>query len=253
MKISIVTPSFNQGQFIEETILSVMSQNYDNFEHIIVDACSNDNTLEILEKYPHLIWISEPDEGQSDAINKGFRMATGDVIGWLNSDDYYLPNTFHIVTNEFSNIKIDAIYANSKFIDKYGNITGEQIIQKSVKWMSLFLCFIPSETFFFRRKIIENNIYIDKQFDISMDKEFFAHIYYSGYRIEKINAFFAHFRWHNNNKSIDTKEVKSKRIKEGIETFNRYSGFHLPINKTGFFTYKTFINLCRIYRIINKI
>ena len=93
-KISIVSPSFNQGQYIEEAIQSVLNQGYENFEHIIIDACSTDNTLEILKKYSHLKWISEPDEGQSDALNKGFKLATGDIIGWLNVDDIYLSNTF---------------------------------------------------------------------------------------------------------------------------------------------------------------
>jgi len=248
MKISIVSPSYNQGQFIEDAILSVKNQNYDNFEHIIIDGGSTDCTLDILKKYPHLIWISEPDEGQSDAINKGFRMATGDIIGWLNTDDFYLPDIFPIVAKEFNDSNIDAIYANSRFIDSSGNITREIITQNSRKWMSLFYCFIPSETFFFRKYILTNGVFIDKQFDIAMDLEFFAHIYYSGYKIKKVNAFFANFRWHENNKSIDTKSVNLVRSKEGLQTFNRYSVFRLPINNLSIAFYK-FIGLwCSLYR-----
>ena len=91
--VSIVTPSYNQGKFIEDTILSVKNQNYSNIEHIVVDAGSTDNTVEILKKYEdsyNMRWISEPDEGQSDAIDKGFKMAKGTILTWLNSDDYYL-------------------------------------------------------------------------------------------------------------------------------------------------------------------
>ncbi|WP_418513616.1 glycosyltransferase family 2 protein [Corallibacter sp.] len=98
-KISIVTPSYNQGNFIEETITSVLAQQYPNLEYIVIDGGSTDNTLAILKKYDKQItyWVSEPDQGQSDAINKGFAKATGTILGWLNSDDYLLPNAlFHI-------------------------------------------------------------------------------------------------------------------------------------------------------------
>ena len=94
LKISVITVSYNQGRFIEENILSVLNQNYENFEHIIIDACSKDNTLDILKKYDHLKWTSEPDKGQSDGLNKGFRKATGDLIVWLNSDDVMCEGAF---------------------------------------------------------------------------------------------------------------------------------------------------------------
>lgn len=238
MKISIVTPSFNQGKFIEEAILSVKNQNYNDFEHIIIDGGSTDNTIEILKKYPHLIWISEPDEGQSDAINKGFNRATGDIIGWLNTDDFYLPDIFSIVVNEFKDLNIDGIYSNSRYVNENGKVTSEQITQKSVKWMSLFKCFIPSETFFFRSEIIKNGIFVDKDFDQVMDMEFFANLYHKGYNIKKVNAFFAHFRWHGSNKSLDTKPVRRIQSKEGLTIFNRYSGFYLPRNKLGLSIYR---------------
>ncbi|MDQ3190406.1 MAG: glycosyltransferase, partial [Bacteroidota bacterium] len=155
LKISIVTPSYNQAHFIEEAIESVICQNYTNFEHIVIDGGSTDNTIKVLEKYSHLIWISEPDEGQSDAINKGFKMATGDIIGWLNADDLYLPNTFKEVAKNLKKDEIDAVYGNYKFIDALGRVTRELVTQNSKKWISLFYCFIPSTTFFFKRKIID--------------------------------------------------------------------------------------------------
>ena len=84
MKISIITPSFNQGQFIEEAIQSVLVQGYPDFEHIVVDNCSTDQTPEVVRRYPHVRWISEPDRGQSHALNKGFHLATGDVLTTLD-------------------------------------------------------------------------------------------------------------------------------------------------------------------------
>jgi glycosyltransferase involved in cell wall biosynthesis len=103
-KVSIVTPSYNQGQFIQETIESVLSQSYPNIEHIVVDGGSNDETHQILEKYKSSIdkIIIEPDNGQSDAINKGFRIATGELVGWLNSDDILLPHTVELLVDSYN-------------------------------------------------------------------------------------------------------------------------------------------------------
>lgn len=94
-KITLVTPSFNQGEFIEETIRSVLLQNYPNLEYIIIDGGSTDDTVAIIKKYEKYIsyWISEKDKGQSEAINKGLKIATGEIFNWLNSDDYYAPGT----------------------------------------------------------------------------------------------------------------------------------------------------------------
>ena len=100
-KISIITPSYNQGKYIEDNIQSVLNQNYINFEHIIIDGGSTDSTVEILKKYPHLKWVSECDEGQADALNKGLAMSTGEIIGWINSDDYYEIDIFHDVADTF--------------------------------------------------------------------------------------------------------------------------------------------------------
>ena len=101
LKFSVITPSFNSGDTLERAIQSVLAQDYEDFEHIIVDGGSSDNTMEILEKYPHLRWVSEPDRGQVDAMNKGFAMAEGDIIGYLNADDYYLEGAFPAAAEAF--------------------------------------------------------------------------------------------------------------------------------------------------------
>lgn len=247
-KISIISPSFNQGNFIEEAIKSVLSQDYPFFEHIIIDSCSTDNTVEILKKYPHLKWISEKDKGQSDALNKGFKIATGDIIGWLNTDDFYLPGAFQKVVEAFKEKQADAIYGNFRFINKEGHVTREMVTQNSSKWMSVFYCFIPSTAFFFKRIIIDRGIYIDKEFHISMDKEFFAHIYMAGFYIEKTDDFLAHFRWHGNNKSMPDKRIQSIRREEGIKIFKRYSSLELPSRIFELFVYKLILLYCGFYR-----
>lgn len=89
LKLTIITPSFNQAPYIEQTIRSVLAQDYPCVEHIVIDGGSTDCTVDVLKKYPHLQWVSEKDRGQADALNKGLAKASGDIIGWVNSDDYY--------------------------------------------------------------------------------------------------------------------------------------------------------------------
>ena len=103
-RISIVTPTFNSEEYLETCILSIRNQHYENLEHIIVDGGSTDSTLEIIRKYEldyPLRWISEPDDGMYDAINKGFSMSSGDILAWLNSDDFYFPWTCEVVAGTF--------------------------------------------------------------------------------------------------------------------------------------------------------
>ena len=121
--VSIITPSFNQAKFIEETIKSVLSQDYPNIEHIVVDGNSKDGTLEILKRYASSLgnrfrFISEPDQGQSNAINKGVKMANGDIIGWLNSDDTYFPEAVKKGVNALqAQPELAMVYGKGYYID----------------------------------------------------------------------------------------------------------------------------------------
>ncbi|GAB3041902.1 glycosyltransferase family 2 protein [Spirosoma pulveris] len=230
-KISIVSPSYNQADFIEDAIVSVLAQNYTNFEHIIIDGGSTDGTTDILKKYPHLIWISEKDNGQSDAINKGFDMASGDIIGWLNTDDYYLPNAFHQIVDTFKTYKVDAVYGDVNFIDKQKKHLKKGTSQSPLKWFSLFHCYIHSAAFFFDRKILEEGLKVNPKFHLCMDKDFFANILFKGFKLKYIPKTLTAFRWHENNKSINTKEVKEKSAEEGFLIFCNYSGFNFNNTK----------------------
>ena len=122
-KISIITPSYNQGKYLEQTILSVISQNYPNYEYLIIDGKSTDNSVEIIKKHEkHLsFWVSEKDNGQSHALNKGFKLATGDIFCWINSDDFFYPGIFNKMASEFlNNSDVFFIHGYQNHVDEFG-------------------------------------------------------------------------------------------------------------------------------------
>lgn len=136
MKFSIITPSFRQGQYIRQNIESVLQQGWTEFEHVVVDGGSLDETVSVLESYPHLKWISEKDEGQADALNKGLRMVSGDVVGWINSDDYYFGDTFTKVAAVFRDPEVMWVIGD---ISLYEEESGRFIRMSSpvVTWENL--------------------------------------------------------------------------------------------------------------------
>jgi glycosyltransferase involved in cell wall biosynthesis len=137
-KITVITPSYNQGAYIEQTIQSVIAQNYPNLEYIIIDGGSTDNTVDIIKKYENYItyWVSEKDAGQSDAINKGLAKATGEVFNWLNSDDYYMPNALHYIGQQYlENSALNILCAKElqKSADGYEYLTKGTTIRPTVE------------------------------------------------------------------------------------------------------------------------
>ncbi|HAX95052.1 MAG TPA: hypothetical protein DCY35_00790 [Prolixibacteraceae bacterium] len=133
-KISIVTPSFNQSQYLEETILSVLDQNYPNLEYIIIDGGSNDGSVEIIKKYEHMLayWVSERDQGQTYAIQKGMALATGDLVNWLNSDDILLPGSLMALAIAYKTSCLEkALFCgHSRVIDQNGQLVSEHIVRE---------------------------------------------------------------------------------------------------------------------------
>jgi glycosyltransferase involved in cell wall biosynthesis len=208
--ISIVTPSFNQATFIEEALWSVRDQNYPSTEHWVIDGGSTDGTVEILKRYrsrpgwEHLRWVSERDRGQSDALNKGFRMATGDIIGWLNSDDRYRPGCFQSVLDGFHRHRnADVLYGDYTWIDVNGRVT---CIRREIEFSKFILAYhrvlyIPTPSTFFRRRIFADGNFIDMQFHYAMDYDFFLRLANRGYRFRHIPQLLADFRWHQNSKT----------------------------------------------------
>jgi glycosyltransferase involved in cell wall biosynthesis len=226
-KFSIVTPSYNQGQFIEDTIQSVLNQNHPNFEHIVVDGGSTDDTLEILKKYPHLRWISEPDNGQTDAINKGFHMARGDIVAWLNADDYYLPGTFEKILYFFEKHPVaDIVFGDCCFVDADGKFLRRKLEPAFDLGMLIYYgCYIPSTATFFRRSIIDEGILLDTEYHNCMDMEYFVRLGSQGKRFSHISACLACFRWHESNISTLYFERRRKERRQVQKKYGFYGRF----------------------------
>ena len=206
-KISIITPSYNQGDFIEKTIQSVLNQNYPNLEYIIIDGGSKDNSVDIIKKYEKNLtyWVSEKDNGQSEALNKGFKKASGEIIAWINSDDWYEGNVFEIVANYFRNSGASIIAGNCKmiyegaaeknFIDKPGKITSIRMLQ----YWKPFFC-PPQPSIFFKNEALEKAGYINETLSYGMDLDLWLRLS-KKYKFKYVDILFANYLIHDASKS----------------------------------------------------
>lgn len=214
MKISIITPSFNQGRFLPMCVESVLSQSGVEFEHIVTDAKSTDETLDVLHRYNHLNWSSEPDEGMSDGINKGFLKATGDWVMWLNCDDYLLPNALSTVAHHAEvNPQADIIHGDCIFVDLEGKTIRRKYDTPVDEWDFLFVgCCIPSTATFYNRRIIEAGHLLDKEYRNCMDWEYYLRLQREGYQYSYVPEALAGFCWHEES---TTQQNWDRMIKEG--------------------------------------
>jgi glycosyltransferase involved in cell wall biosynthesis len=170
--VSIITPSFNQAKYLEQTIRSVLDQNYPSIEYIVIDGASSDGSLEKIKKYAdkYAYWTSEKDSGQAEAINKGFARATGEVVAWLNSDDYYLPDTISAAVKVFEeNPDVVLVYANMLAVDEHGK-TFNTLKYKQLTLEDL-LCFqiIGQPAVFMRRSALQKTSGLDPSFHYLLD------------------------------------------------------------------------------------
>lgn len=220
-KISIITPSFNQGAFLEETIRSVLLQNYPNLEYIILDGGSTDNSVEIIKKYDEFIdfWVSEPDNGQADAIYRGIEMATGDIIAYLNSDDIYYPDAFFKVAKEFiKNPDSGWLTGRTVFVDEYSNPKSDQPRYLPINMFNMVYLgnFVMQPSTFWKKKLFLSVGGFDKNLRFSFDYELFLKFL----KLEKplwINQNLAGFRYHSMSKTtniMDVCEEESYKIRE---------------------------------------
>jgi glycosyltransferase involved in cell wall biosynthesis len=203
--VSIITPSFNQAIFLEKTIQSVLGQDYTNIEYLIVDGASTDGSLEIIQKYTDRLewWISETDQGQTDAINKGFARANGEILAWLNSDDTYEP---HAVSEAVSYLQahpeVGMVYGDANFINERGEVIGKFVAQQTdYRRLRRGGVYIPQQASFFRAVLWQQVGPLDPSFYFAMDYDLWV-------RLAKITqlryypCLWANFRLHGDAKTI---------------------------------------------------
>ena len=207
--ISVITPSLNSGAFLEDAILSVSLQDGVPVEHIVQDSLSGDNTLEILRRYPEVRWQWESDGGQSDAINRGFLRASGDLVGWLNADDYYLPGGLKAIAQAAAeHPEADVFHGDCVFVDGEGSIARSKVEHEFDRDILFYFgCYIPSTATFFRRRVIEQGHLLDCDFRVCMDFEYFVRLASAGFKFHYVPQFIAAFRWHDSNISLQQAET----------------------------------------------
>lgn len=206
-KISIVTPSYQQGRFIEETIRSVLLQGYPNIEYIVVDGGSEDETLSILDKYSNYIqWVSEADDGQADAINKGWKQTTGDILAYLNSDDTYVRGALgHMIQFFTERPDVDMVYGDIIHIDQQSKVTARY--NPGPLELERYLCcnlYLPQPTVFFRAAIPNKIGYLDPKLNLALDLDYWIRIAQE-YRVEYIPQILANARVYFEAKSTQNK------------------------------------------------
>jgi glycosyltransferase involved in cell wall biosynthesis len=211
-KLSIIIPNYNYGNFIEETICSIINQNYENIEIIIIDGGSTDNSLEIVKKYQNKInyWISESDEGQADAINRGLQVATGDYVAYINSDDVYLPNAFHEIFYNKKSLESDFIYGDVLIGKDLNNCKPNRTNKNEMNIISLIKFYysaayiIPSQSVFIKREfLLKNNLNsLNINLHYCMDLDWYCRISRSKPKVYKYKKIHSFFRVNENTKTV---------------------------------------------------
>lgn len=184
-KLSIITPSFNQAAFIERTIRSVLDQGWPDLEYIVVDGGSADGSAEIIERYADRLawWVSEPDDGQTDALNKGLRRATGDVVAYINSDDYYLPGAFDTAMAALERTGASWVAGAARFVDAADNL---QEVWRPLppwggkQWWLISPWGVPQAATFWRRDVFDRHGLFREDMDYVFDTEYGLRLALSG-------------------------------------------------------------------------
>lgn len=222
-RLSIVTPSYNQGQFIEETIRSVLLQNYPNLEYIIIDGGSTDETVEILRKYDAWIshWVSEPDTGQSNAINKGLRLSSGEIVAYINSDDYYFPRAFQHAVEVLTEANAD-LFSGEVMVIPSNELFRKPELNELKDWLRHVYCSIGQPGAFWRKRAEYPEF--DESLNCAFDRDFFMQLSRRGAKIVTSEQVTAAFRIHGASK---TSRLEEQFSKENTAINNRMLE-HLP-------------------------
>ena len=249
MKFSIVTPNYNYGRFLKKALESVYSQVAEpanlqtcepanrpadapaerrpdiEIEHIVIDGGSTDDSVQILERWDSFVrgtaaakesrysfqFVSEPDDGQTDAINKGLRRATGDIVAWLNADEYYLPGKLPLVAAYFaSHPKADFVYGEPLFVKEDGTPIRVRYAHRFSKFVLYgCCCYIASCASFWRRRVLDNGFYLNPSYKVIMDGEYYCRLAKAGYRFRFLPATIAAFTFHDSNVMVVNRDVQA--------------------------------------------
>ena len=205
MLVSIVTPSYNQDRYIEGTIQSVLAQDYPKIEYRIVDGGSTDNTVGVIKKYESKLagWVSEKDKGQTDAINKGFAQAKGDILAWINSDDTYEPGAVSAAVRYLQeHPDVGMVYGDCNFIDASGKVIGKfNAAQTNYSLLRQGYSHIPQQTMFFRAELWRQVGPLDPSFYFAMDYDLWTRIAARA-EIKYVPQTWANFRLHGSGKTL---------------------------------------------------
>jgi glycosyltransferase involved in cell wall biosynthesis len=216
--VSIITPSYNQGQFLEETVRSVLLQGYPNLEYIIIDGGSTDNSVEVIKKYESHItyWTSEKDKGQAHAINKGLNTSSGTILGWINSDDLYTRDTLRKVIQAFyKHQHCTLVHGDRILINENSEVTGCSLLTPFRPKTNSYN--IASETVFWKRNAMEKTGLLKEDLQFAMDLEFFCRLYLHG-QFLKLNEYLGYFRCYSFNKSSTIAHIGLEEATEEWES-----------------------------------
>jgi glycosyltransferase involved in cell wall biosynthesis len=216
LTISVVTPSYNQGAFIERTIQSVLSQDVDGLDYVVTDGGSSDATVDILRKYvSKLRWVSEKDDGQADAVNKGLRMTQGAIIGWLNSDDIYYPGAVRTVMEFFgANPKVDLVFGNANHIDEHDRILEPYPTEPWNVARLREVCYLCQPAVFFRRTVAERHGDLDPALRYCMDYEYWLRLAHRGIQVAHLPQVLAGSRLHASTKTLGARVQCHREIND---------------------------------------
>ncbi|MDQ6911325.1 MAG: glycosyltransferase [Verrucomicrobiota bacterium] len=223
-RITVVTPSYNQGHFLGQTIESILSQKYPNLEYIIIDGGSNDDSVAIIKRYESELtfWVSEPDAGQTDAINKGLRRATGEIVTWLNSDDLHFPETLAKIAGAFGDSPVDVVYGDYALITHGGReFLRRYEIPFDLNIMLYGVNFIGQPSAFFSRSLLDRFGYLDPSYHYAMDHEFWIRLARGGASFRHIKHCLSKYRYHAGSKTVDAREKFAAEMQRTREKYGK--------------------------------
>jgi glycosyltransferase involved in cell wall biosynthesis len=231
--VSVVTPCLDQASFLEEAIRSVLEQDYPHIEHVVVDGGSTDGSLDILERYDHLLWVSEPDEGQADALRKGFALAQGKIFGWLNADDVYLPGAVSAAVEVIRGRGAGLVYGGYRVLHANGE-TAFEVPPHAFDFNLLLDAknFVPQPSAFFTREAYEAVTGVDPRYHYAMDYDLWVRIA-RRFDVAVVDGILSGFRFQSASKSVTAAErfyPEMRRIsrRNGGRFFSRMFMHALP-------------------------